>query len=139
MPSTAAEHQQRTHLLHFQVDGPDDQVVGRVLTRQVHVVLQEALAVIKLLQHAVLLDVLLVLFDEVAHTLLLLFLGHVVVLPLRLGVDDRFGESVIGDGVHIPGHHLEIECAVTIPQSPVENAGFLGERVRLEDENTHIA
>ena len=103
------ERKHVTHLLHFQVDGPYDQVVGSILRDEVHVVHEEPLAVIELLQHAVLLDVLLVLFDEVTHALLSLFLRHVLVLPLGLGVDDGLREAIAGDGVHVPGHQLEVE------------------------------
>jgi len=94
-------------LLHLQIDGPDHQVVGRLLAHQLKVILQEALGVVVLAQHAVLLAELLVLLDELLHALLALLLGQILVrLAAGLLVDHGLFEAGLADGIHVPGRLL---------------------------------
>ena len=57
-------HADSTHLLDFQVDAPQHQVVGRLLARQVSVLSQVLLTVLVSLQHSEVLDALLVFLLE---------------------------------------------------------------------------
>ena len=57
-------HIEYMHLLDFQVDTPQHQVVGRLLARQVSVLSQVLLTVLVSLQHSEVLDALLVFLLE---------------------------------------------------------------------------
>jgi len=57
-------HSRWSHLLHFQVDAPDDEVVGRLFTGEVRVLKQVFLTIIVFPQHPKLLYLFLVVLGE---------------------------------------------------------------------------
>ena len=89
------------YILHLKINGPDNQIVGCLLTDKLHVFLKEQPCVVPLLVHAVLLYVLLVCLEKVGLPLALLLLSQFF-CRLCLLIEACAAEAIFAKGVHVP-------------------------------------